>query len=71
MSRRLKLGLVAALLFLVGTIGMTAWFYYAPHRAVARLLNQTSLKYCLVGTPVRAPATPIGGSSLLSGAGVA
>ena len=37
MSRRLKLGLAAALLFLVGTIGMTAWFYYAPHRAVARL----------------------------------
>ena len=37
MSRRLKLGLAAALLFLVGTIGMTAWFYYAPHRAVSRL----------------------------------
>ena len=37
MSRRLKLGLAAALLFLVGTIGMTAWFYYAPHRAVTRL----------------------------------
>ena len=35
MSRRLKLGLAAALLFLVGTIGMTAWFYYTPHRAVS------------------------------------